>query len=63
MEYPIHQVDAFTSRCFHGNPAAVVVTKQWLPVETMQAIAAEKHRHWTCRRRGTAAQPAAGADR
>jgi predicted PhzF superfamily epimerase YddE/YHI9 len=43
MEYPIYQVDAFTSRRFHGNPAAVVVTKEWLPVETMRAIAAENN--------------------
>jgi PhzF family phenazine biosynthesis protein len=43
MRYPIYQVDAFTSRRFHGNPAAVVVTEEWLPVQTMQAIAAENN--------------------
>jgi PhzF family phenazine biosynthesis protein len=43
MEYPIYQVDAFTNRRFHGNPAAVVVSKEWLAVEAMQAIAAENN--------------------
>ena len=43
MEYPLYQVDAFTNRRFHGNPAAVVVSEKWLPVETMQAVAAENN--------------------
>jgi PhzF family phenazine biosynthesis protein len=40
---PIHQVDAFTSRLFGGNPAAVVPLDAWLPDEVMQAIAAENN--------------------
>lgn len=41
---PLYQVDAFTRRLFHGNPASVVVLdKAWLPDETMQAIAAENN--------------------
>ncbi len=43
MQYPIFQVDAFTNRRFHGNPAAVVVSEKWLPTATMQAIAAENN--------------------
>ncbi len=38
---PLYQVDAFTSLLFHGNPACVVPLTKWLPVETMQRIAAE----------------------
>jgi len=37
----IFQIDAFTSRPFHGNPAAVVPLESWLPDDTMQAIGAE----------------------
>lgn len=29
----MYQVDAFTDQLFSGNPAAVVITKQWLDVE------------------------------
>jgi len=43
MELPIYQVDAFTGRLFGGNPAAVVLLKEWLPDETMQAIAGENN--------------------
>ena len=43
MEYPIYQVDAFTSERFHGNPAAVVITDTWLPVDVMRAVAAENN--------------------
>jgi predicted PhzF superfamily epimerase YddE/YHI9 len=39
----IHQVDAFTSRLFGGNPAAVVLLDAWLPEGVMQAIAAENN--------------------
>lgn len=38
---PCYQVDAFTRRPFHGNPAAVCPLDSWLPDELMQAIAAE----------------------
>jgi PhzF family phenazine biosynthesis protein len=40
---PIYQVDAFTSRVFAGNPAAVCPLEKWLPDEQMQAIAAENN--------------------
>jgi PhzF family phenazine biosynthesis protein len=41
--FPIYQVDAFTEKRFHGNPAAVVPLETWLPNETMQAIALENN--------------------
>jgi len=43
MKLDIYQVDAFTSEPFHGNPAAVVPLENWLPDETMLAIAAENN--------------------
>lgn len=43
MEIPIYQVDAFTSRQFGGNPAAVCPLESWLPDPTLQAIAAENN--------------------
>ncbi len=43
MRIPIYQVDAFASRIFAGNPAAVCPLEAWLPDETMQAIAAENN--------------------
>ena len=42
-EYPIYQVDAFTSQTFGGNPAAVVPLDAWLPDEVMQNIAIENN--------------------
>ena len=41
--YRIVQVDAFASRPFEGNPAAVMPLYAWLPGATMQAIAAENN--------------------
>jgi PhzF family phenazine biosynthesis protein len=43
MRVPLYQVDAFTSRLFSGNPAAVCPLSEWLPDSTMQAIAAENN--------------------
>ena len=43
MELPIWFVDAFTSRRFGGNPAAVVPLKEWLPEELMLTIANENN--------------------
>lgn len=43
MELPIYQVDAFASSVFRGNPAAVCPLDDWLPDETLQAIAAENN--------------------
>ena len=42
-EIPIYQVDAFTSRPFAGNPAAVCPLDAWLPDEVLLAIAAENN--------------------
>ncbi len=43
MKLPIFQVDAFTSRIFGGNPAAVCPLDSWLDYDVMQAIAAENN--------------------
>ncbi|HEX2829678.1 MAG TPA: PhzF family phenazine biosynthesis protein [Burkholderiales bacterium] len=43
MKLPLYQLDAFTSRRFGGNPAAVVPLDAWLPDETLRAIAAENN--------------------
>lgn len=44
MELPIFQIDAFTSRSFAGNPAAVVILEEgWLADDLLQAIAAENN--------------------
>lgn len=43
MQLPVYQIDAFSSRLFGGNPAAVVTLDRWLPDETLQAIAAENN--------------------
>ncbi len=43
MTLPIYQVDAFTSKIFGGNPAAVVPLEKWLDDETLQNIAAENN--------------------
>ncbi len=42
-EIPIYQVDAFASRVFAGNPAAVCPLDAWLPDEVMQGIALENN--------------------
>jgi PhzF family phenazine biosynthesis protein len=39
----LYQVDAFTSRLFGGNPAAVVPLDRWLDDATLQAIALENN--------------------
>jgi PhzF family phenazine biosynthesis protein len=39
----LYQVDAFTSRLFRGNPAAVVPLDRWLDDATMQAVALENN--------------------
>ena len=43
MRIPIYQVDAFTSRLFAGNPAAVCPLESWLHDGTLQNIAAENN--------------------
>jgi len=42
-EIPIYQIDAFTSRVFAGNPAAVCPLETWLPDDVLQGIAAENN--------------------
>lgn len=42
-QLPIYQVDAFASKLFTGNPAAVCPLEEWLPDETLQAIAEENN--------------------
>ena len=43
MKLPLYQVDAFTTRLFCGNPAAVVLLDEWLPDGVLAAIAAENN--------------------
>jgi PhzF family phenazine biosynthesis protein len=43
MKLELWQVDAFASRPFEGNPAAIVPLEAWLPDETLQAIALENN--------------------
>lgn len=43
MKIPIFQVDAFTSRLFSGNPAAVCLLDTWPDDALLQAIAAENN--------------------
>src|SRR5690349_20439963 len=43
MRVPIFQVDAFTTRRFAGNPAAVLLLESFPSDEILQAIAAENN--------------------
>lgn len=43
MRVPFHQVDAFTSRPFGGNPAAVVILERMPSDGVMQAVAVENN--------------------
>jgi len=43
MKIPIYQVDAFTSKLFRGNPAAVCPLTEWIDPGLMQSIAAENN--------------------
>ena len=43
MEIALYQVDAFADKVFAGNPAAVCPLDDWLPDETLQAIALENN--------------------
>lgn len=43
MRTPIFQIDAFTTRRFAGNPAAVMLIDSSLSDDTLQAIAAENN--------------------
>jgi len=43
MNLTIYQVDAFTSKVFGGNPAAVIPLQSWLDDDLMQKIALENN--------------------
>lgn len=43
MKIPIYQVDAFSSKVFGGNPAAVCLISEWLPEKLMQQIGMENN--------------------
>lgn len=43
MKLPIYQVDAFATKVFEGNPAAVCPLNEWLSDEVMQNIAMENN--------------------
>ncbi len=43
MQLPLYQVDAFASRVFAGNPAAVCPLEAWLDDAKLQAIAVENN--------------------
>lgn len=43
MKLTLYQVDAFTSKVFGGNPAAVVPLKKWLSTGLMQQLAMENN--------------------
>lgn len=43
MELSLYQVDAFASKVFEGNPAAVCPLDEWVPDDIMQSIAAENN--------------------
>jgi PhzF family phenazine biosynthesis protein len=43
MQIPIYQVDAFSSRLFSGNPAAICPLDTWLADDLLQSIAAENN--------------------
>jgi PhzF family phenazine biosynthesis protein len=43
MEISIYQVDAFTSKVFSGNPAAVCMLDMWIDDKQLQSIAAENN--------------------
>lgn len=43
QDIEIYQIDAFTDKLFHGNPAAVCLLTEWLNDELLQAIAVENN--------------------
>jgi PhzF family phenazine biosynthesis protein len=43
MTIDLYQIDAFTDRRFHGNPAAICPLDAWLDDTTLQAIALENN--------------------
>lgn len=43
MKLSLYQIDAFASKLFTGNPAAVVPLKKWIPEKLMQQLAMENN--------------------
>lgn len=43
MQLTVYFIDAFATKPFEGNPAAVCFLDEWLPDELMQSIAAENN--------------------
>lgn len=43
MKIPLYQVDAFSSKVFSGNPAAVCMLDGWIDDKALQSIAAENN--------------------
>jgi PhzF family phenazine biosynthesis protein len=43
VKLSIYQVDAFTSKVFGGNPAAVVPLEEWIDDTVLQNIALENN--------------------
>jgi PhzF family phenazine biosynthesis protein len=43
MKLPVYIADAFTSKLFGGNPAAICPLSEWLPDTMMQSLAAENN--------------------
>jgi PhzF family phenazine biosynthesis protein len=43
MKIPLYQVDAFTSKIFSGNPAAVCLLDSWIEDRLLQSIAMENN--------------------
>lgn len=43
MSLPVYKVDAFTSKLFGGNPAAVCPLEEWLRDDIMQSLATENN--------------------
>ena len=43
MRLDLYQVDAFASKVFGGNPAAVIPLEKWIDDELMQKIAEENN--------------------
>ncbi|MDY7032239.1 MAG: PhzF family phenazine biosynthesis protein [Thermodesulfobacteriota bacterium] len=43
MELTLYQIDAFASKPFEGNPAAVCLLERWIPDALLQAIAEENN--------------------
>ncbi|MGD0278278.1 MAG: PhzF family phenazine biosynthesis protein [Smithella sp.] len=43
MKTPFFQIDAFSSKIFGGNPAAVCILESWLGTDVLQFIAAENN--------------------